>query len=106
MANDCHFSFELYVLISMCFSAQDSSWMVQYSWSLFNSLSQTLCIGYGRMAPETLVDMWFTLWGMLSGSVGFCLIIAHIAAVWQQMDAPRKLHRQKVGYSFFGSRAV
>ncbi|XP_018495208.2 potassium/sodium hyperpolarization-activated cyclic nucleotide-gated channel 2 [Galendromus occidentalis] len=75
---------------------KDASWTVQYSWCLFNSISQMLCIGYGRMAPETLVDMWFTLWGMLSGSVGFCLIIAHISSVWQQMDAPRKLHRQKM----------
>ncbi|XP_022704362.1 potassium/sodium hyperpolarization-activated cyclic nucleotide-gated channel 2-like isoform X1 [Varroa jacobsoni] len=107
MVLTAHWNGCLHFLVSSCLGfpdrgwiartgIKDSSWMVQYSWSLFNSLSQTLCIGYGRMAPETLVDMWFTLWGMLSGSVGFCLIIAHIAAVWQQMDAPRKLHRQKM----------
>ena len=40
--------------------------------------------------------MWFTLWGMVTGTSGYALILANIATMWQHVDASRKLHRQKV----------
>ncbi|OQR69847.1 potassium/sodium hyperpolarization-activated cyclic nucleotide-gated channel 4-like [Tropilaelaps mercedesae] len=42
-----------------------SPWWEQWSWSFFNAVSQTFGISFGRGTPETLVDMWFTLWGMM-----------------------------------------
>ncbi|XP_003746241.2 potassium/sodium hyperpolarization-activated cyclic nucleotide-gated channel 2 [Galendromus occidentalis] len=75
---------------------QNAPWFEQWSWSLFNAVSQTFGIGFGRSTPETLVDMWFTLWGMVTGTSGYALILANIATMWQHVDASRKLHRQKM----------
>lgn len=53
-------------------------------------------ISYGTYTPQTLVDMWFTMVGMLTGASCYALILANIATMWQHADVSRKLHRQKV----------
>ncbi|OQR74347.1 potassium/sodium hyperpolarization-activated cyclic nucleotide-gated channel 2-like [Tropilaelaps mercedesae] len=75
---------------------QHAPWFEQWSWSLFNSVSQMFSISYGRVTPDTVVDMWFTMVGMLTGASVYALILANIATMWQHADVSRKLHRQKM----------
>ncbi|XP_003739592.1 potassium/sodium hyperpolarization-activated cyclic nucleotide-gated channel 2 [Galendromus occidentalis] len=71
-------------------------WFEQWQWSLFNAFSQMFSISYGTYTPQTLVDMWFTMVGMLTGASCYALILANIATMWQHADVSRKLHRQKM----------
>ncbi|XP_022670322.1 potassium/sodium hyperpolarization-activated cyclic nucleotide-gated channel 2-like isoform X1 [Varroa jacobsoni] len=75
---------------------QDAEWFEQWCWSLFNSVSQMFSISYGRVTPDTLVDVWFTMVGMLTGASVYALILANIATMWQHADVSRKLHRHKM----------
>ena len=40
---------------------QDSSWIDQYIWAIFRSLSHMITIGYGRDPPQDTVEVWSSL---------------------------------------------
>ncbi|XP_077514697.1 potassium/sodium hyperpolarization-activated cyclic nucleotide-gated channel 2-like isoform X2 [Amblyomma americanum] len=68
----------------------------QYSWSMFNALSQMLSIGYGQNAPATVVDMWLVTLGMVTGATGYALLIGHATTLIQSLDYTKRLHREKM----------
>ncbi|XP_075743726.1 potassium/sodium hyperpolarization-activated cyclic nucleotide-gated channel 2-like isoform X1 [Rhipicephalus microplus] len=68
----------------------------QYSWSMFNALSQMLSIGYGQNAPATVIDMWLVTLGMLTGATGYALLIGHATTLIQSLDYTKRLHREKM----------
>ncbi|EEC05141.1 voltage-activated ion channel, putative, partial [Ixodes scapularis] len=75
---------------------QDKSKFEQYSWSLFNAMSQMLSIGYGQNAPHTVVDMWLVSLGMLTGATGYALLVGHATTLIQSIDYTKRLHREKM----------
>lgn len=68
----------------------------QYSWSMFNALSQMLSIGYGQNAPSTVVDMWLVTLGMVTGATGYALLIGHATTLIQSLDYTKRQHREKM----------
>lgn len=75
---------------------QDRSLFEQYSWSLFNALSQMLSIGYGQNSPSTLADMWLVTLGMVTGATGYALLIGNATTLIQSLDYTKRLHREKM----------
>jgi len=65
----------------------DSPIGVQYTYSIFNSLSHMLCIGYGLDSPRTTSEVWMTIWSMTSGAALFSGIIGSITAVLLSFDS-------------------
>ncbi|XP_064454824.1 potassium/sodium hyperpolarization-activated cyclic nucleotide-gated channel 1-like isoform X2 [Ornithodoros turicata] len=75
---------------------QHKSRVEQYSWSMFNAMSQMLSIGYGRNAPVSVIDMWLVSMGMLTGATGYALLIGHATNLIQCLDYSKRLHREKM----------
>ncbi|CAN7997250.1 unnamed protein product, partial [Ixodes hexagonus] len=74
----------------------NSSWWEQYSWSMYNAMSQMVSCGYGRTAAENTTDAWLTCLGMASGTIGYALLLGLCANMIQTMDHTRRLHREKL----------
>ena len=66
---------------------EDSDISVQYTWSVFASLSQMLCIGYGAHEPKLPSEAWMTIWSMTSGAALFSGIMGSITAVLLSLDS-------------------
>lgn len=73
----------------------DASPWVQYSWSLFASLSQMLCIGYGRYPPDNIPEVWMTIFSMSVGAALFAGIIGAISATLLNLDASANMYNSK-----------
>ncbi|KAM7301029.1 potassium/sodium hyperpolarization-activated cyclic nucleotide-gated channel 4-like [Ixodes scapularis] len=73
----------------------NSSWWEQYSWSMYNAMSQMVSCGYGRTAAENTTEAWLTCLGMASGTIGYALLLGLCANMIQTMDHTRRLHREK-----------
>ena len=69
----------------------------RYSWSIFRSTSQMLCIGYGENSPNGMIDLWVTYTSMVSGALCFALFIGHATALIQSMDISKRTYKEKVG---------
>ncbi|XP_077554231.1 potassium/sodium hyperpolarization-activated cyclic nucleotide-gated channel 3-like [Haemaphysalis longicornis] len=74
----------------------DKSWFEQYSWSLYNAISQMVSCGYGRTPAANIVDAWLMCLGMASGTVGYALLLGLCASTIQTMDYSRRLLREKL----------
>jgi len=66
---------------------ENSDISVQYTWSMFASLSQMLCIGYGAHEPRLPSEAWMTIWSMTSGAALFSGIMGSITAVLLSLDS-------------------
>ncbi|KAH6938298.1 hypothetical protein HPB50_008356 [Hyalomma asiaticum] len=71
-------------------------WFEQYSWSIYNAISQMVSCGYGRSAAANVADAWLMCLGMASGTVGYALLLGLCASTIQTMDYSRRLLREKL----------
>ncbi|KAL3256819.1 hypothetical protein MRX96_017108 [Rhipicephalus microplus] len=71
-------------------------WFEQYSWSIYNAISQMVSCGYGRTPAASVADAWFMCLGMASGTVGYALLLGLCASTIQTMDYSRRLLREKL----------
>ena len=74
---------------------------VQYFWSVFMASSHMLVIGFGGQSPVSIVDMWVTIYSMVSGAATFACIISEITSLIRSMehsavDYTEKITRVKV----------
>lgn len=96
-------------MVPMMMNYPEDSWMVlanlvnnpnvtvweQYSWSIFKSSSHMLCIGYGRLPPQGLTDLWVTWVSMMFGAMCFALFIGSATSLIQSMDASKRAYKEK-----------
>ncbi|KAL1416038.1 hypothetical protein MTO96_028377 [Rhipicephalus appendiculatus] len=75
---------------------QGKPWFEQYSWSIYNAISQMVSCGYGRTPAASVADAWFMCLGMASGTVGYALLLGLCASTIQTMDYSRRLLREKL----------
>ncbi|XP_077512999.1 potassium/sodium hyperpolarization-activated cyclic nucleotide-gated channel 4-like [Amblyomma americanum] len=73
-----------------------SPWFEQYSWSVYNAISQMVSCGYGRTPAANVADAWLMCLGMASGTVGYALLLGLCASTIQTMDYSRRLLREKL----------
>lgn len=59
----------------------DASKMEQYSLALFMALSHMLCIGYGRYPPNTMAEIWITIFSMVIGASLYASFIGQISSL-------------------------
>ncbi|XP_065281557.1 potassium/sodium hyperpolarization-activated cyclic nucleotide-gated channel 1-like [Dermacentor albipictus] len=71
-------------------------WFEQYSWSVYNAISQMVSCGYGRTPAANVADAWLMCLGMASGTVGYALLLGLCASTIQTMDYSRRLLREKL----------
>ena len=55
-----------------------------------------LCIGYGRLIPQGLLDLWVTFFCMVSGALSFAMFIGHATSLIQSMDTSKRAYKEKV----------
>lgn len=72
------------------------SWSIQYTKSLFRSLSHMFCIGYGTMAPQCIDDLWMMFFSILIGDLLKAVFIGVASSMMQMMDASRRLYMEKL----------
>ncbi|XP_067112398.1 potassium/sodium hyperpolarization-activated cyclic nucleotide-gated channel 2 [Osmerus mordax] len=73
----------------------NSTWHLQYSYSLFMAMSHMLCIGYGAQAPESLTDVWLTVLSMIVGATCYAMFLGHATTLIQSLDASRRQYQEK-----------
>ena len=92
-----HLSACLQVYIPGLFDYPETSWvyirgihkltgMQQYQWSMFRSLSQLLCIGYGTLPPRHVCDLIMTTISMLVGAIFYIMFIADLTSFIQNRN--------------------
>lgn len=85
-------------MCSLCFllCLQNSTWHIQYSYSLFMAMSHMLCIGYGAHPPEGISDVWLTMISMVVGATCYAMFLGHAANLVQSLDASHRQYQEKV----------
>ncbi|XP_048849238.1 potassium/sodium hyperpolarization-activated cyclic nucleotide-gated channel 1-like [Brienomyrus brachyistius] len=73
----------------------NQTWVAQYSFALFKSISHMLCIGYGVHAPEGLVEVWLTMLSMMVGATCYAMFLGHATTLIQSLDASRRQYDEK-----------
>ena len=54
-----------------------------------------LVIGYGQAPPQSYVDMWATVWSMISGAVTFGLFVAQVISLIQSINSSSNAYKEK-----------
>lgn len=80
----------------LVFFLQNSTWHIQYSYSLFMAMSHMLCIGYGAHPPEGISDVWLTMISMVIGATCYAMFLGHAANLVQSLDASHRQYQEKV----------
>ncbi|XP_038073833.1 potassium/sodium hyperpolarization-activated cyclic nucleotide-gated channel 1-like [Patiria miniata] len=75
---------------------EHAGWWEQYTWALFKAMSHMLCIGYGRFPPQSMTDLWLTMFSMIIGASCFALFIGHATNLIQSMDSSSRQYREKL----------
>jgi len=101
-----HISACLQFMVPMILDFPHNSWVVirnlqydtlsrQYGWSLFRSISQMLCIGYGLAPPASVQDMYVVTILMMLGAICFALYIGYTTSILQSHNASKRLYTEK-----------
>ncbi|KAM4540093.1 potassium/sodium hyperpolarization-activated cyclic nucleotide-gated channel 2 isoform 1-T3 [Odontesthes bonariensis] len=73
----------------------NSTWHLQYSYSLFMAMSHMLCIGYGANPPEGISDVWLTMASMVIGATCYAMFLGHATNLVQSLDASHRQYQEK-----------
>ena len=65
----------------------DASVTVKYTWAFFMALSHMLCIGYGRHPPQTVSEIWITIFSMVIGASLYAIFIGQISSMTLRCDS-------------------
>mmetsp|Transcript_53239 Transcript_53239/g.169053 ORF Transcript_53239/g.169053 Transcript_53239/m.169053 type:complete len:873 (-) Transcript_53239:10-2628(-) len=75
----------------------DATRTTQYTQSLFNALSHMLCIGYGRVPPETNSEVWIVIVSMMSGASFYVVLLGMMSSFMTSSDQSSAQYRQHMG---------
>lgn len=66
----------------------------RWSWSLFRSVSQMLCVGYGAVIPADICDLTSTFISMVTGAIFYTVFVGQFTALLQTWDASRRAFKE------------
>jgi len=73
-----------------------NDYFICYTHSLFNALSQMLCIGYGLRNPYLIGEVIVTIVSMASGSAVYAIAVAFACNALSSVDHPSRLYSNAV----------
>nr|XP_015219516.1 PREDICTED: potassium/sodium hyperpolarization-activated cyclic nucleotide-gated channel 1-like isoform X2 [Lepisosteus oculatus] len=77
----------------------NASWVEQYSFGVFRALSHMIGISYGSVDPPTGEgELWVVMTSMVSGALMYTMMVANVAAMMTNVDAPSKAYRNRFNY--------
>nr|XP_039248540.1 potassium/sodium hyperpolarization-activated cyclic nucleotide-gated channel 2-like isoform X1 [Styela clava] len=84
------------------------TWWEAYSWSLFKSTSQMLCLGYSQIIPVGMVDLWMTMLSQITGAIIFAIFIGNAINLMEEMDASKNAFKMKINQiqEYLGFRRI
>ena len=68
----------------------------QYLFSIYWALTTLTTVGYGDLVPETDIERWFTILGLLLSGLVFAVVLGEVAALLSQLDRQRALVSEKM----------
>ncbi|XP_066577077.1 potassium/sodium hyperpolarization-activated cyclic nucleotide-gated channel 1 [Amia ocellicauda] len=104
----CHWNGCIQFLVPVLQEFPEHSWVVrenltnatlgeQYSVAVFRALSHMIGISYGSAEPPSdETELWIVMTSMVSGALMYTMMVASIAAMMTNGDAPAKAFRSKM----------
>ena len=75
---------------------QDLAWYEKYIWSFFGAISIMIGIGFGKSEPREIPEVIVTCFIVISGAVGYGVLLANGTALVQNLNYSRTSHEQIV----------
>ncbi|XP_003745924.1 potassium/sodium hyperpolarization-activated cyclic nucleotide-gated channel 4-like [Galendromus occidentalis] len=75
-------------------NVQDLAWYEQYIWSFFGAICIMIGIGFGKSEPKEIPEVIVTCFVVISGAVGYGLLLANGTALVQTLNYSRTSHEQ------------
>ncbi|KAL3154475.1 hypothetical protein ABBQ32_013941 [Trebouxia sp. C0010 RCD-2024] len=85
---------------SMCWvpynQLQSASVFEKYSWSALKALSEMVTAGYGKQNPETMIDVWVTMFSLLMGTTMWLILGSIITTLLIHLNAAHSEYTAKM----------
>ncbi|KAL0040935.1 hypothetical protein WJX79_010523 [Trebouxia sp. C0005] len=68
----------------------------KYSWSALKALSEMVTAGYGKQEPETMIDVWVTMFSLLMGTTMWLILGSIITTLLIHLNAAHSEYTAKM----------
>ena len=74
----------------------DQDWFGQYSEGFFRAISHFYTLGYGKGLPETLGDLWVTMFSMVFGAILWAVFIGNAKSLLEDLSREQTTYALKL----------